>query len=157
MLLVELRTALHYFTGTPIWHSLQTDLAHEYLPFYKESPFSRLGIYVCVSKSIPLPNKMTTHLMLPEDFPTESDMDDSASPNTHANPCFSLAFLRYLIVQVFPFGGMMNHSLILLNNYSIEDDTNAASESWNKVSLMKYLTSTTRKYSLLCPLLLNTT
>jgi hypothetical protein len=49
------------------------------------------------------------------------------------NPHYNLEFLSYLLRNVFPISALLNHSLLSLNNFSIDPDTNAVSESWNKI------------------------
>ena len=59
----------------------------------------------------------------------ESEEDVDETENAHYN----LDYLEYLLIELFPFGCLMDHSLLTLNNLPIREDTNTEVESWNKV------------------------
>jgi len=93
-----------------------------------------MALIICLQTRVLLPQRMLRDITIPDTFPDHSDSDDSQS-QSDVNKYYSIQFLSYLIVQVFPFGAIMTHGLLHLNEYTLLDDTNAASESWNKVNL----------------------
>jgi len=124
---------LHFILGTPLWDRFVHQDESKRLPFYKESPFSCFALLVCMHKQINLPSKMFNNISLPQPDSADEISDDENTPQSEVNHLYCIQFLKYLIEHIFPFGAMMNHSLLYLNDYSITDDTNAASESWNNV------------------------
>jgi len=88
-------------SGTPLWNFVTITETDSNVPFYKESPFSKLALYICITKSIPLTSKLTRNMDLPTDFPEDSDYEVSSTGTQEDNNyCYSLDFIKYLIVQV---------------------------------------------------------
>jgi len=85
-----------------------------------------------MQKRVGISDSLTRGINLNDNFYSDISDDDLSQPS-EPNSKFNLRFLKYLIILVFPFGAMMTHALLDLNEFSIVDDTNAASESWNNV------------------------
>ncbi len=69
------------------------------------------------------------------------ELEDAESTILEENPFYSIKFIEYLVVNVLSLGCLFDHSLMTLNSYGIDVDTNATSEAWNR----KYKT---RRFSL---------
>lgn len=121
-------------SGYTPWSHTHLDDVPTNGPFYATSPFSNYALRLCHENKVRGFDRMYSAIGL---SPLEDDEDTFMVETLYAkNPYFSLELLRYLIVQVFSLGCLFDHTLITLNGYSISPDTNATSETWNKVCFM---------------------
>jgi len=138
----EVQEALDSTAATPNlfdedrpWEFMQECPNEKGLPLYLLSPFGNLAIQLCKKLKIKIPTELKSAQIYSSSEGTSEDSSEENSPRTKSrNPHHNPSFLLYLLRYIFPFGCMMNHSLITLIGGQISEDTNAASESWNAVS-----------------------
>jgi hypothetical protein len=99
---------------------------------YPGSRLSLLGLGLCNRHQVILPESLSAETVPDESF-QDWEHDDIVESQAQKNPHYNLEILTYLIVHVFPIACLLNHSLLYLNSFSISPDTNAVSESWNKI------------------------
>lgn len=122
------------FLAVKPWSSTHLDDLPTRASFYALSPFGNYALHKFYDLKIPLSKPMYASIGKTLDI-NDDDDTDLAYSELYENPTYSIDFLEYLIRNVFCFGCLFDHSLITLNSYSADIDTNASSESWNKVCL----------------------
>jgi hypothetical protein len=100
-------------------------------PFYAQSKFGYFALLLCNEYRVVLTDSVSAKI-LPEVSFDDWDYDDAMGSAAIQNPHYNVEYLSYLLRNIFPISALLNHSLLCLNNFSIDPDTNGVRESWNK-------------------------
>jgi len=104
-------------------------------PLYLLSPFGSLALQLCKKMHIKIPSELKSAHNWSFSEGTSDESAEETSSTEIKNPHYNPGFLLYLLRYIFPYGCLLNHSLIVLIGAQISEDTNAASESWNAVGI----------------------